>query len=54
MEAFIYNKWRPNESSYSILEKKDKLWRNVKTKEKGFWARAGKLWESDLEAYGGG
>lgn len=40
MEAFIYKKWRPKEtdgpkSSDSILVKKDKLWRYVKTKEKG-------------------
>lgn len=58
MEAFIYKKWRPKEadgpeSAYSILVKKDKLWRHVKTKEKGVWTRVGKLWESDLEAYGG-
>lgn len=32
---------------YTILTKRDKLWRHEKTKGKRAWARGVKLWESE-------
>lgn len=39
---------------YTILTKRDKLWRHEKTKGKRAWARGVKLWESEQEIRAGG